>query len=265
MTHVRRLAACAALIICAWMGGACDEPTEAPRVQLPVVVSAQGVAPVTTDLGYDVRLTSARVALSGVVFTVAGEEHAGSMASRVYEALVPSARAHPGHYQGGEVTGELAGAFVIDWIAQDARELGVATLLAGTYNGANFTFERAGELAGDDALPGHTAVLQGTATRQGAVVSFTIVLDSPAGRVLVGAPFEAAIDEDTTGTLALHFNTSDVLEGDTLFDGIDFSTLDADADGQLLIQPDEPAVEDAYNTVRRAFQTHDHYAVTLEN
>lgn len=245
---------------------ACSGPTEAPRVDLPVVVDGSGVVQAHTALGYDVELTEARVAVRDLVFTVAGELHTAALWRRLPDALVAPAHAHPGHHQGGEVTGELPGAFVIDWLAYDGRELGVATLLAGTYHGANFTFSHAeaADLPDGDPLIGHTAWLSGTASKDGATVAFTIVVDSPVGRELVGAPFDATLDEEARGALHLRLETVDPSEGDTLFDDLDFAALDADGDGALHIGPDIAEVEGAYHAFRRTFQTHDHYTVRHE-
>ena len=138
-----------------------------------------------------------------------------------------------------------------------------ATLIAATYSASNFTFDRGSpeQLGAGDPLVGHTAIISGTATKDATTVAFTIIVDSPEGRKLVGAPFEADVGQDATGALSLRFNTLDPLEGDGLFDAIDFSALDADGDGELVIEPDVPDVEDAYDAFRRVFQTHDHYSI----
>lgn len=243
----------------------CDSPGEAPRVQLPVVVDASGLAPFTTDLDYTIELTSARVAIGDLVFTVAGETHARRWPLGL-DLVVGTAHAHPGHGQGGAVTGELPGAFVVDWATEAGRTLGTATLIAGGYRAANFTFGRgqAAALGVDDPLVGHTAWISGTASRAGESLSFTVVVDSPEGRVLVGVPFEATVGANTSGRLGVRFNPVDAVEGDTLFDGIDFTALDHDADGAVAIEPAVDEVEAAYQAVRRAFQTHDHYSVELQ-
>lgn len=245
---------------------------EAPRVELPVRVECGGVigaeASVTTDLGYEVTITDARIALGALVFTVAGEVHTASLMETLEGLLVSRALAHPGHYQGGEVTGELNGDYAIHCAPDQGRELGLATLIVGTYTAANFDLERGSEALGlstEDALIGHTAWLEGTATRDGETVNFTVTIDSPLDRQLVGAPFEVTITEAAAGWLAFRFEIEDDLEGDTLFDTVDFAALDADGDGELLIGPDVAAVEDAYNALRRTFQTHDHFRVAYES
>ncbi len=246
---------------------ACARPEEAPRVELPVVVDASGVTRVTTDLGYTVELVEARVMVRDLVFLVAGEAHANGPWRAISELLIPSAFAHPGHVQGGTVTGELRGRFLLDFLpGGDDAELGWATLLVGAYGSANFVFARAEAsdgLAPDDPLLGHTALLRGHASKGGDTVAFTALIDSPEGRELTGAPFELEVTAASRERLGIRLLTEDALEGDTVFDGIDFAALDVDGDGALSIEPatEEPSVRDALNQLRRTFQTHDHFEV----
>ncbi len=252
-------------------------PSEAPRVELALVVDGSGLATSATDLGWTIEFEQVRMAIGELEFTTAGEVHqakqasggAWSNAGAVLLGLVlPSAHAHPGHYQGGEVIGELPGAFVLDFIAGEGAELGKATLIVGEYTAANFLFRRASadELAPGDPLTGHTAILAGTATQGEQAIAFTLVIDSPLDRQLVGAPFEATIEEQSEVELGFQWLSADPYEGDHFFDGIDFAALDA-ADGAvdqvvILIDPErDPAMPaalvDAYDNLRRDFQTHD--------
>lgn len=257
----------------------CGGPEEAPRVELPVVVDPSGITAVDTNLGYQVELTEARVMVEDIVFTIAGEAHEASLRHQGTElgelgaSVIPAVHAHPDHYQGGDVTGELRGRFVLRWAPGEPQELGAATLLVGSYQSANFTFALAGAddgLAGDDPLLGHTAVLRGLATRDGDAVAFVAAIDSPAGRELVGAPFAREIAETTQEELGIRLLTRDPLEGDTLFDDIDFAALadgqggQSDGDGQIFIDASatDAAAMDAYNVLRRTLQTHDHFDVT---
>jgi len=258
---------------------ACDEPTEAPRVEIPVVVSGAGLTPVTTDLGYAIEVTEARMAFNNLAFTIAGEAHANFFWQNLSQAIIPSAHAHPGHFAGGEVTGELPGEFLVDWLANNEQQLGVATLLAGTYMGVNFTFARASEdwLEAGDPLIGHTAIFAGLASRQGTAIPFTITIDSPKDRELIGAPltraddasnsFQARIDaSSSSGTLLLQLVTEDPVKHNTLFDGIDFAALHTDSEGTVHIGPtSQGASEDAYNLFRRTFQITDHYMVYYQD
>lgn len=246
-------------------------PSEAPRVELEVVVDGSGLGEATTDLGWTITFAQARLAIADLEFTTAGEVHEArtpELGAWLLSLVLPSAHAHPGHYQGGEIIGELPGEYVLDFVAGDGASLGLATLIVGDYTAANFVFRRANaeELAADDPLVGHTALLQGSASKDGEVVAFTLLIDSPIDRELVGAPFEYTVDETTQAQLGVRLLDTDPIEGDHLFDGIDFAALDAAdgaADGTLvLVDPElEPAQaqaqDDAYNHIRRDFQTHD--------
>jgi hypothetical protein len=245
----------------------CSGAEEPPRVELPVVVNSDGMAPVETDLGYRVELSEARLVIDDVEFTIAGEAHEASLLQLVLDWVVPVAHAHPGHYEGGDITGVLEGHFVLDLLASNAPALGMATMIVGPYQAANFTFGRAGDvdgLAADDALLGHTAVLAGEVSRGGRSARFSLVLDSPPGRQLVGAPFAADVTEASQFEVGFELMTLDPLEGDTLFDGIDFDALPRSGEGteaEIALRPDstEPAVVGAYQILLRTFQTHDHF------
>lgn len=255
-------------------------PSEAPRVELPVVVDGSGLSvdasDRVTDLGWTIELEQARLALADLRFTTSGEIHMEQRPSAgaqllgvISDAWLPSAHAHPGHFQGGEVIGELPGTFVMDFASEDGRELGLATMIVGEYTAVDFRLARAGsdEVEESDPLFGHTALLSGTATGpEDVVISFTVVIDSPLDRELVGAPFEVSVAEDSSFEIGLRMLGIDPIEGDHLFDGIDFALLD-ELDGAtdgavLLVDPEAnsevgPELSDAYYQIRREFQTHD--------
>lgn len=243
---------------------ACSEAVEAERVDLPIVTDGYGMDRVTTDLGYEIELSSGLVVAKDLQFAIAGEAHA-SWLHWLSDALVPQAHAHPGHFQAGEVTGELPGRFLLRFASGEQHELGTATLLAGKYRSANLTFGRADEevVAQDHPLLGHTALLRGRATREGNAFEFTVRIDSPPDRQLVGIPFTVDVTKFSRGPLALRLLTRDPLENDTLFDGIDFALLDVDADGRVDIEQAsaDTASAAACNTIRRVLQTHDHFSV----
>lgn len=225
-----------------WLGAlcspACGAPADAERVQLPVVLDASGIQTVTTDLGYVVSLSQARLVVRDLTFAIAGEAHEVDARSFLSRALLPTAHAHPGHYQGGDVTGELPGRFLLDWFADKPQRLGNATLLVGEYHSANFTFSTAtkeDELGDADALLNHTAVLRGQASKQNKNVNFTLLITAPKNRQLVGAPFVARVTRASHESLGLRFHTKDPQQGYTLFDGIEFNELDYDKDGELTL------------------------------
>lgn len=245
---------------------ACNSPQEAARVEIPVVLDAGSIKKVTTDLGYEVELSEARIVAQDLTFAVAGEAHVASLFQKPYQWLVPSAQAHPGHYQGGDITGELTGRFLLDWSpgADDPIELGLASLLVGTYTSANFVFEsaRKDDLDDDDdKLLGHTMIFCGTATKDKDEFAFLALIDSPEDRQLVGLPFEYEVKADSDIVIHFMLEPRDHLADDTMFDGLDFQALDEDADGEVHLLPtaETAALKDAYNLFRRTMQTHDYY------
>lgn len=264
-THEAQLgwSACWVLVaaIATAVGGCGDESKEPARVTLPVVVDSDGIGEATTDLGYAIELQMLRMVVVDLELTTAGETHASNDPSWLQRLFVPAAYAHPGHYAGGDVIGELRGRWVVDWVADDGVSLGDATLLAGDYNGANFTFGSASTedgLTADDDLLGGNAEILGTAARDGGSVVFHAVVQQDEDRQLVGAPFDLDVQETTVATLGLQCRLVDPVEGDTLFDGIDFFALD-DGEGRVELEPDSPD----YNRLRRSLQVHDHYFINV--
>lgn len=235
----------------------CGPSQEAVTVELPVTTSSAPVPAATTDLGYQIELAEIRIAVSTVQFTIEGETH-----SDVAARTASLGRPHPGHSAGGEVTGELPGTFVLTWNGEPQPPLGTATLIVGDYHGANFAFRAAGAddaLANGDPLLGHTFHVTGTASKDGTSKPFVAVLDVEPDSAVIGAVFEHTIAETSTETLVLEFFPTDPYENDTPFDGVDYFAL-PDTAGTIEIRPGSTA----HNLIRRAIQTHDHYAVVAQ-
>jgi hypothetical protein len=233
----------------------CGTSQDAPTVELPVTTAAAALPATTTDLGYVVELTSVRVAVTAIQFTIRGETH--EVAARATGPLP-----HPGHSAGGEVTGELVGDHVLAWGDGSGAELGLATLIVGKYEGANFAIRAAtadDDLPADDPLLGHAFHLTGTITRDEVSRPFDAVLDVERDTVVIGAVFDTTITTATTATLAIAFTPDDPYDDDTVFDGVDFFALPGESP-TIAIRPGETA----HNIIRRVIQTHDHYAVILE-
>lgn len=257
------------VVVSCW-GLGCAGAREPSRVELPVAVGSSGVTPVQTDLGYTVALSRALLVLEDLQLTVAGEASTASIWQTLAELVIGSAHAHPGHYEGGDVTGELPGHFVVDLLRSEAP-MGVATLIVGAYRSGNFTFgqaEPADGLTDGDPLLGHTAMFEGMASRAGRSVEFSFVIDAPAGRELIGAPFEVEVSESSPTGLRFELLTLDPVEGDSLFDGIEFDGLPeepgADESPRVTVRPadTDPLLVDAYDTFRRTLQTHDHFKLS---
>ncbi len=249
-----------ALLAAALIVGVCDPGGDEPAsVSLPVVVDGDEIVECVNDEGWTVEVSVFRLAVRDLEFTIEGEVHAG-LPDRILELLIPTARAHPGHSAGGDVTGELTGDFVLDLRADMEQSLGRADLLVGEYHGFNLSFRAAQESDGLDAndpLLGHTVVIAGQATRGADTVDFTAVLDVEGRTEMVGGPFTLDVTDNTSSTLALRIHTIDPYENDTLFDGLDFFEIDDDHDGVALIEPGD----EAHNVLAKTIVRHDHYSV----
>lgn len=251
---------------------ACMEPREAPSVDLEVMVDRSGIVPGKNDRGYEIRLQKARVVVKNIAFAVGGQEHGAAAPAEAQASLMhwifPRAYAHPGHFEGGEVTGELSGRFVLDWLSSSGtpQEVGTAHLLHGRYTSANFVLGRGGQedqLRPEDPLYGHTAVIEGEARKGGDTVKFVAIIDSPQEREVLGIPFELEVNEKTTAPLGFRLHTLGVIEQDSMFDGVDFSSLELDAQGVARIYAGTQDTESrrAYTLIRRSFQTQEQFDI----
>jgi len=244
------------------MMASCVGSQPSATVHLPLVADGSTVSPFTTDLGFEVTLDHVRMALAEIQFTQGGEQHT-SLFEDLRDLMLKTACAHPGHYAGGEVTGELVGPVVVEWIPDTYINTGEGILVCGEYHGANLLFIRANGqfgLAGDDPLTGHHIHLEGSVSRGGEVTGFEAVMDMPDGASAIGMIMSLDIDEYTAVTLALRLLPTSS-QGATLFDGIDFSVLDSNGDGEVMIEPGH----EEHNRIQRAFLKHDFYEVkTIE-
>lgn len=237
-------------------GLACAPSQESVHVQREVKLDGSKIAATTNDLGWTVTLSAVRLAVTDVQFSILGEMHQTSASLGGW--LIRRAWAHPGHYAGGDVTGELPGNFIFDWIAHDGMKLGDADMLTGVYHGINLTFRHADaddKLASDDPLLDHTGYYAGVARKDGRDIAFTIVADINEGTQMVGAPFDWTLEEDTPGTIEIQLYPTDPVEGKSMFDGLDFGALDEDGDGEVSIAPGDTA----HNIFVRLVQSHVHY------
>lgn len=233
----------------------CGGTSDAVLVERPIGVDSAGMGEVVNDLGWTVRADAFRVVMEDIELTSGGEPHA-SLLDPLSAAIFGRAYAHPGHTTGGEVLGELLGRFVIDFAAGDEAVLGEATLVAATYEGASFTFARAGPedaVAEEDPLFAHTVWIEGVATKGAATLPFTIAVEQDEGRRVEGAAFSYEAREGDEGALGIALLLEDPTEGRTVFDGVDFATLPGD--GHV------PAEHEASIMLKRALQAHAFWAL----
>lgn len=231
--------------------GGCTDSEEAARVELPVNTAAAAFAPATTDLGYVVSVEEMQAAVSTIQFTIEGEMHQDV-------TTPPGTIAHPGHYAGGEVTGELPGDFILNWNGQPHDPLGMGTLIVGDYKGANFSFRTAIATDNVPTLTGHAIHLAGTIAKDATTKPFDLLIDVEVDTAIVGAVFEDVIAKTSTETLAITFYPTDPYENDTPFDDVDFFSLPTTAAGAIEIRPGS----ETHNIIRRVLTTHDHYGVS---
>lgn len=128
------------------------------RRTFPVEVSGRS-APLTTDSGWAVSLTRARLELESLRF-FSGKVLLGE-APWWRRALVSEAWAHPGHYVPGEALGELVAPLELDLLAATPTAWGTAGAVTGAYGSAELT------------LAGRGLTVEGTAQRGGATVAFS--------------------------------------------------------------------------------------------
>jgi hypothetical protein len=247
---------------------ACGAPQEAQQVQVVIETDAGELQRVTTNMGYTVQLTEARMMVEDLTFATGGELLTQHFLHHAYDWFIPSAHAHAGHNEGGDVTGELPGRLLLNYLPGGQTQVGVATLLVGDYRSANMTFSRAtaadlGKV--DDPLLGHTAIFRGSAIRDGSTVEFEALVTVEHDTTMMGIPFEAHITETTMQRLRLQLRMQDEVEDETLFDDLDFAQLDADEDGRVTISPEQtsPMEAQAHATLRDALLVHDQYAIEL--
>lgn len=213
-----------------------------------------------TDLGWRIEFTAFEIAIRDIEFTIQGETH--TRRHRWQDLFIKTAYAHPGHYAGGEVTGELRGDFLIDPLGEETDALGEAQLLLGDYNGMNFTFRKAtvnDGLAETSALNNHTAFMKGTATYGSETVPFTAIVDVEDNTQMVGGIFDLVVKSETDALLALKIVSKDDVENKHLFDGIDFKMLGKEVDGSVRIQPGD----EAHNRLRKALIRHNFYRMEV--
>lgn len=188
---VRRVGRWLALLAVLVWAVACEPGTGGRRVTFDLSVTPAVVSrPISfrTSTGWDVTLREACVSVGPVYFYENPLLARGfrpvprrGIPGRLYDALIPSAHAHPGvdHFNGGEVRGEWLEQVALDLLAGDSLELGSFEGIAGISRsvtiGVNPPAE--GMRGAVECLRGHHAYVVGTAVRDDEVVDFEGGLD----------------------------------------------------------------------------------------
>jgi len=222
--------------------GSCGEPsTGGARVTLTTRargdVSRDPV--VKTSLGWRIEVTRGEVALESLYY-VSGPPAGLALKSNAWWSL-PSAHAHPGHYDSGEILGELQGPVTLDLVAGETT-LGEGGGVTGRARSGIVTL---GSLGGD--ARSLAAVIEGVATQGDARIPFRAeversAIDNPTSHLpeIDGCPLDDG-EIGSDGTVSLEVKVA------VWLDQIDFAGVSAPAAGPAVLEPDTPP----HNAFRR--------------
>ncbi len=156
------------------------------RRTFPVEVA---LAPMSgaNEHGWTIDLSSARLNVGPVRFFT-GKVLLSRPWRKPLDWLLPSAHAHPGHYQPGDALAELLTAAPVDGGGAPVR-IGDASGTTGEYGSVELTFPTSS--AGGAA--GRSVALAGTAVKAGQTVRFELELD--AQKVIEGVRFEKDLSD----------------------------------------------------------------------
>jgi hypothetical protein len=232
---VSSIAGLAGAIAC---GSESGGSTTGKRITLHAVMIAEPVArsTFTTGFGWDVTLTKAAVAITGLYYfdgtppTALFKAPRRSMRSRLSSLLVATAWAHPGHYQSGTALGEtlFREPTALDLFAASPRQLPDGDGVTGIYRSARFVIPE--KSPADAVLGGHIAIAEGKAINHdepsSAPIYFRLIADydDVSMNVNGGAVDGCILDETTVtsdGTITLEIKPTIWLNL------VDFARIDA--------------------------------------
>jgi hypothetical protein len=183
-----------------------DTAGETISVRWDVARATEESRSFTTDTGWEVTLTEARVGLESVFAIAPATDKVGAVA-RLSRLFVSVAHAHGGHddANGLRVRAELLDPLVVDALSDETVKLGGDSAEAGDIGTIKIDLARPGsKLPG--SLHGFQAYVRGTAEKNGVSVPFAgglhIADTEPARRV--ETPVKFALTEGGTLSLAVH-------------------------------------------------------------
>jgi hypothetical protein len=139
----------------------------------------------TTDTGWRVELTAARIVLGPIyLFEKQSPLQPSALLRRLGDALLPVAHAHEGDFfSGGRVLGEWDREVVFDMLASggEAQVLGRSPGIAGLARSLSLLLQPPSRYLGDEAavMEGRSLVLEGIAAQGAARVPFRVAMDFP--------------------------------------------------------------------------------------
>ena len=241
------------------------ETEEASRHEVPIFIDGTGIDRFETDRGYEVDIDVVKLGIERVEFTVGGEEHARSQEWRQWlqRGLLPVAVAHPNHASGGEVAGEFVGPVVAQFRSGELEEIGTAIFLEGDYAGYNVTFMGEDGSTADAELlePGLLGRIRGEVAKDGEEIGFVVEAAHFSSADVIGGGFAGSINDGQTTGVALEFLTVAPGLGTTIFDGVQFSQLEADEEGTVWIEDGSLA----HAEIRSAMTSHQFYSGRILN
>lgn len=199
------------------VAAACDSGTGGERIELSlralsVPSGAEPLGSFTTDEGWEVVLSEARLVLGGTYLFSTDAHRPNAFAS----LLLPSvARAHGGvdPLSGRTVLAERLGPITLDLLAAEPADLGVVAGIAGASDAAEIRF-------GATTGGAHHAVFTGVAIKDATTVEFEgsfDLEDTGTRRRVEGIAIEAELADGDAVTLAIH--------AETFFRGVAFDSL----------------------------------------
>src|SRR5690554_1763706 len=238
--------------------------TKETRYMDAVPIATAPLASFTTALGYEVELKRVELALEAQYFTRFGEAHQAQGTLPVLDWAFSTAWAHPGHSQGGEVTGEAAGPSTAVFLPASSDDTSPAPfshaqLAAGDYDAVDFVFGRL------ENSPEHSMILEGVALKDDDTHPFLFHVTQDVGRQVIGIPFDATVNSERP--LRLHFDGQSRFEVGgaypTVFDTLDFATdIQWKTQDGADVMVAEPGT---LNRLRGQLQKHDYYYYDVDN
>lgn len=190
-----------------------------------IVLHTRAIAPAniagtfTTGFGWDVTLTKAAVAVSGLYYfdgppPTAMRAKPLPLHERFASLFIGTAWAHPGHYQAGTALGEvvLAQPTALDLFGATPMTLPDGDGVTGTYRSARLVIPSAAPA--DAVLAGHVAIAEGSATKHDGTtptpIHFRLVADFAdiSASIVNGAVDGCVLDETVvTGDVTIAVET----------------------------------------------------------
>jgi hypothetical protein len=208
-----------------------SETTTGKRVALRVVAESSP-STFTTVEGWTVTLSSAQVSVGPQYYydgATIFSSRAPSFPSRLYDALIPSAYAHPGHYVAGNARGEMLVPTSLDLVTGGGL-LGIGSGTTGIVRSGTFSFQSPAQGPLASALAANVLSVAGTAVKGSDTRKFFATLTASDVSDAGGKPeIEGCAFADTevteSGTVTIRVAVA------KWFDLVEFQLLPAGADG----------------------------------